>query len=114
MSGLSLSVRIAFVVGLLVLVVGLGAASAHDVSTVAGHRAEDAIVHNLAAEPALDGATRLRSAAASQATAAAVAADAGQVGQWGPVANWPVVGIHVALLPNGKVLAWDSVGDRAT
>jgi hypothetical protein len=47
-------------------------------------------------------------------TAAAVAADAGQVGQWGPVVNWPVVGIHVSLLPDGRVLAWDSVGDRAT
>ena len=38
----------------------------------------------------------------------------GQVGQWGPVAPWPVVGIHVALLPNGKVLAFDTVGDAAT
>ena len=38
----------------------------------------------------------------------------GWSGQWGPVVNWPVVGIHVALLPNGKVLAWDSVGDAAT
>ena len=47
-------------------------------------------------------------------TAAAVATDPGQVGQWGPVVDWPVVGIHVALLPNGKVLAWDSVGDAAT
>ena len=29
----------------------------------------------------------------------------------GPVVDWPVVGVHVALLPNGKVLAYDSVGD---
>ena len=36
------------------------------------------------------------------------------VGQWGPVVDWPVVGVHVALLPNGKVLAYDSVGDNAT
>ena len=28
--------------------------------------------------------------------------------------NWPVVGIHEALLPNGKVLAYDTVGDAAT
>ena len=28
--------------------------------------------------------------------------------------DWPVVGTHVALLPNGKVLAYDSVGDKAT
>jgi hypothetical protein len=36
------------------------------------------------------------------------------VGQWGPVADWPVVGVHVALLKNWKVLAYDSVGDAAT
>ena len=34
--------------------------------------------------------------------------------QWGPVVDWPVVGVHVALLPNGKVLAYDSIGDNAT
>ena len=28
--------------------------------------------------------------------------------------DWPVVGVHVALMPNGKVLAYDSVGDNAT
>jgi hypothetical protein len=28
--------------------------------------------------------------------------------------DWPVVGVHVALLPNGNVLAYDSVGDHAT
>ena len=36
------------------------------------------------------------------------------MGQWGPVVDWPVVGVHVALLPNGKVLAYDSIGDNAT
>ena len=36
------------------------------------------------------------------------------VGEWGPVVDWPVVGVHVALLPNGKVLAYDSIGDNAT
>jgi hypothetical protein len=36
------------------------------------------------------------------------------VGQWGPIVDWPVVGVHVALLPNGKVLAYDSIGDNAT
>ena len=33
------------------------------------------------------------------------------VGEWGPSADWPVVGIHVALMPNGTVLAYDSNGD---
>lgn len=87
---------------------------AHDVNTPAGHRAEDEVIHDAATETRLNQQTRLRSATASRTAAAAVAADPGQVGQWGPVVDWPVVGIHVALLPNGKVLAWDSVGDRAT
>jgi hypothetical protein len=106
--------RKAIVVGLVLMVTAPGAAPAHDVDTVAGHQAEDAVAHDPTAEAGLEAATLLRSVAASRATAAAVAADPGQVGQWGPVVDWPVVGIHVALLPNGKVLAWDSVGDRAT
>ncbi len=91
-----------------------GAVLAHDINTPAGHHAEDEVVHDAATEARLNSETRLRSAWASQATAAAVVTDPGQVGQWGPVVDWPVVGIHVALLPNGKVLAWDSVGDAAT
>ena len=35
------------------------------------------------------------------------------MGQWGPVVDWPVVAVNVALLENGKVLAYDSVGDNA-
>ena len=36
------------------------------------------------------------------------------VGQWSPVFDLPVVPIHNAVLPNGKVLMWDSVGDLPT
>ncbi len=35
-------------------------------------------------------------------------------GQWSPVYDWPLVAIHTMLLPNGKVLAWDSVNDLPT
>ena len=91
-----------------------GAVLAHDVNTPAGHEAEDTVVHSAAFEAGANSGTSIRSAWASQAIDAAVAADPGQAGEWGPVVNWPVVGIHVALLPNGKVLAWDSVGDAAT
>lgn len=35
-------------------------------------------------------------------------------GLWGPIEPAPVVPVAVALLPNGKVLMWDSVGDNAT
>lgn len=101
---------LAFALGLAVP----GAAIANDVNTSAGHVAEDTVSHDAATETRLNRNTRLHSATAAGVSAAAVAADPGQVGEWGPVTNWPVVGIHVSLLPNGKVLAWDSVGDAAT
>lgn len=44
---------------------------------------------------------------------AAVAADPGISGSWSPVIDTPVVPIFQAVLPNGKVLIWDSVGDNA-
>jgi hypothetical protein len=43
----------------------------------------------------------------------AVAADPGQSGSWSPVVGTPVVPVFTAVLPNGKVLIWDSVGDDA-
>lgn len=46
-------------------------------------------------------------------TKAAVAADPGQSGSWSSVVDTPVVPIFQAVLPNGKVLIWDSVGDNA-
>jgi chitodextrinase len=110
------AVRSALIVALvLAAAVGTpGAGLAHDVNTPAGHQAEDEVVHTAAGEARLNNGTRIRSGWASQAADAVAVDDPRQVGQWGPVANWPVVGIHVALLPNGKVLAWDSVGDAAT
>jgi hypothetical protein len=44
---------------------------------------------------------------------AAVVADPGQAGSWSPVVDTPVVPVFEAVLPNGKVLIWDSVGDNA-
>ena len=32
-------------------------------------------------------------------------------GEWSPVINLPVVAIHTSVLPNGKVLMWDSISD---
>ena len=37
-----------------------------------------------------------------------------QIGQWSGVIGMPVIPIFTALLPNGKVLMWDSVGDAPT
>ena len=90
-------------------------AGAHDeVATAAGHAAEDAVVHTAAQERVLDAHTLAATATDSRAAAAAAAGAPQDVGQWGPVVGWPVVGVHVALLPNGKVLAYDSIGDHAT
>jgi galactose oxidase-like protein/Big-like domain-containing protein len=89
---------------------------AHDMSTAVGHAAEDAVVHTAAQERALDAHTRAVSAADAKLAAATTAVVGGpqDVGQWGPVVPWPVVQIHEALLANGKVLAYDSIGDNAT
>lgn len=32
-------------------------------------------------------------------------------GSWSPVYDWPIVAIHAALLPTGKVLSWDATPD---
>ena len=98
-----------------VLVAGASApAFAHKVSTVRRHIEEDSVAHSPAAERRLQ--RRTSAATATDAAAAAVTptGDEGRVGQWAPVVDWPVVGVHVALLENGKVLAYDSVGDNAT
>ncbi len=34
-------------------------------------------------------------------------------GLWSDVYDWPLVAVHAALLPNGKVLAWDATPDDA-
>src|SRR4051812_14542647 len=99
----------------LVVVVALGASRAwahDDVATADGDAAEDAVTRSAAQERSLDAHTRAVSA--RNAAAATVAGAPQDVGEWGPVVDWPVVGVHVALLPNGKVLAYDSVGDNAT
>jgi galactose oxidase-like protein/Big-like domain-containing protein len=90
-------------------------AAAHDgVMTATGHAAEDSVTHTAVLERALDDYTRAVTAHDAKAAAAAVAGAPQDVGQWGPVVDWPVIGVHVALLPNGKVLAYDSIGDNAT
>jgi Domain of unknown function (DUF1929)/Bacterial Ig domain len=108
--------RIVTVLASSVLAVGVaGPASAHDgVDTAAGHAAEDSVTHTAAQERALDAHTSAATASAARAAAVATAGAPQDVGVWGPVVDWPVVGVHVALLPNGKVLAYDSIGDNAT
>jgi hypothetical protein len=91
-----------------------GAEAHNGIMTRAGHTAEDSVVHTAAQERALDAHTRDATVWDSMAARAAVAGAPQDVGQWGPVVDWPVIGVNVVLLPNGKVLAYDSIGDNAT
>ena len=97
-----------------VLCAPFGASAHHAFNEAAEHRAQDSVAHSPADEARLQRLTASAIRTDAALAAAAVAGDEHQVGQWGPVVDWPVVGIHVALLPNGKVLAYDSVGDAAT
>jgi hypothetical protein len=83
------------------------------VDTPQGHAAEDHVVLTPSDEARLSRQSATKDAAAL-ANAPAVTGNPGAVGQWGPVVDWPVVAINAALLPNGKVLAYDSIGDQAT
>ncbi len=68
-------------------------------------------------ETGLDsGAARRTAINGIQATVSpmAVSSNPGISGVWSPVFNTPVVPIFQAVLPNGKVLMWDSVGDSAS
>ena len=90
---------------------------AHDeaTTTVQGHIEEDSVPPlSPDAQRQLEQHTKAATASDARAAAAAVTGNEGQVGQWGPVVNWPVVAVNAALLPNGKVLAYDSMGDNAT
>ena len=91
-------------------VVPMSAHAHHPINTAEGHAEEDSV----ALTPAMEARFVQRTAAAGDAEAEAAAAAVGdehQVGQWGPVIDWPVVGIHMALLPDGRVVAYDSSAD---
>ena len=101
--------------GLVLIVTGgaLAATKATTVDTPQGHAAEDNVVLTPSAEAQLSRESALSNAAA-RAKVATVTGSPDVVGQWGPVVPWPVVAINAALLPNGKVLAYDSMGDLPT
>ena len=86
-----------------------GVAAAHEAASGEGHAEQDSVaLMDAATESRLADETVARSSADATAAAAAVVGNEGEVGQWGPLTDWPVVGIHVALFSDGKVLAWDA------
>src|SRR5688572_29424853 len=93
-----------------------GAASAHD-GPGQDHAALDLVgvpVEQLERSADPRAGSRPTQGRAATAAATALAAGPETSGSWGPVLPMPVVPVFVALLPNGKILMWDSVGDNAT
>ncbi len=122
------SIGIASISGCLLF--GGGTAEAHPGD---GHETDEQhAVQDLAGVPmtTIESATRANAAKIKKSTGAvpgrrtaqqqvaaqrvAATADPGQSGQWSAVQDTPVVPVFQAVLPNGKVLMWDSVGDKAT
>jgi hypothetical protein len=83
-------------------------------NTVEAHIEEDLVAYEPPAAGRLERLTAAATATEAKRAAAAVAGESGQVGDWGQLVDRPVVGVHAALLENGKVLAYDSAGDNAT
>ena len=97
----------------LVALIAPGAAVAD--GTPEDHARDDAAARKTQQqEGALVRRTDAATAADATAAAASVTGTEGEVGSWSAPVDWPVVGIHVALLPNGRVLAYDSIGDSST
>ena len=85
------------------------------VDTPEAHAHEDQVHrHDPATEASFQAHTKAVIEPDVQTALAATAGLPQTVGQWGPVTPWPVVGVHTALLPDGKVLSFDSVGDSAS
>ena len=80
--------------------------------TVEGHIEEDSVAVTPAMEEWLGRQTEAATESDARLAAAGVTGDEAEVGRWGPVIDWPVVGIHMALMPDGKVIAYDSSADR--
>ena len=60
---------------------------------------------------ALRAAERAPSAAAVDPAVPGLQSPAARLGQWSPVRDWPLLAVHAALLPTGRVLAWDATPD---
>lgn len=96
-----------------------GSAAGHGTNPT-DHAGADAVVRDpsgeaaLAARFMLSPGVRRQALASPSAVLAAAGPTAHLVGSWSPVENWPVVAVHAALMPDGRVLAYDSVGDNPT
>jgi hypothetical protein len=67
------------------------------------------VVTAVARDPAGNSVT---SAPVSVTVSNATATAPSRIGQWSSNASWPLVAIHVALLPSGQVLAWDGAAQN--
>jgi hypothetical protein len=99
-----------FAILILACLVPASAGAHHPVATAAGHAEQDSVALSPAKEARLERRTEAATAADAE-LAAAASGEESELGSWGPVIDWPVVGIHMALLADGRVLAYDSSAD---
>lgn len=97
------------------LIVLAAPAAAFADERVEHHRKNDVFERKTAAQERVM-TKQTMSATKADATEAALAVSGtkDEIGSWSAPVDWPVVGVHAGLLPNGKVIAYDSVGDSAT
>src|SRR3954471_12650779 len=107
--------RIAVVVALVAALATPAAAGAHPLTAAEQHAAADlAGVPVTTLERRVNRLARQLGHRPGTAARAAAVGDPGTVGSWSGVIPAPVIPIFEALLPSGKILMWDSVGDNAT
>lgn len=81
-----------------------------DAKSVARSAAEDQLSDTASAP----GAAPQESAVTAASQALVTQAATTSVGRWSEVLPMPVIPVFTAMLPSGKVLIWDSVGDQPT
>jgi hypothetical protein len=67
--------------------------------------------HNLTARARDPGGNQTTSSAVAVTVSNGTSTDPAVVGSWSAVQNWPLVAIHMTLMPDGKVLVWDDHTD---
>ena len=98
---------------LMFLVLAAAPSGARASGAAADHAAQDAVTATPAQERAMERNTNAATAAdASAAQASTPADEPHRFGRWSAPVPWPVLGVHTAVMPDGRVLAYDSVGDE--
>jgi fibronectin type 3 domain-containing protein len=85
-----------------------------DMSDATAHAREDAVTLDPETEARLSANMRPGNGVRLPVAGERIAANNHVAGAWSAVQPWPIIAIHASVLPNGQVLAYDSVGNAPT